>query len=145
MAGRIVLSTVLAVAAGLALLAPYPVQAQDKSSGNAKQDPFALYIQAGASSEQIAQIHQLVDDFTEAQKQRGKAMVVLMKDMHTLSLQPDPDSGKVMDKQGEINKSANEMANAKLKLMLKIRSVLSPEQKQRLVQLIQPPPPNPNQ
>lgn len=115
------------------------VQAQ--SADKSKQDPFEMYAQVGASPEQIAQMKTLVEQFTEAQKQRGQGYMKLIGDMQTLSLQPDPDPTAVMAKQSEINKAGNEMANAKLQLMLKMRGVLTPEQKEKWVKMLQTPAP----
>src|SRR5262249_55082867 len=63
-------------------------------------------------------------------------MINLLKEMHDLSMQPDPDSKAVFSKQDEINKLHDEMATEKISLLLKIRAVLSADQKQKLVALI---------
>jgi Spy/CpxP family protein refolding chaperone len=64
-------------------------------------------------------------------------MMTSMRDMRTLSLQPSPDEQTVLAKQEEINKVQSEQALERTKLMLKIRSILNPDQRQKLVQLMQ--------
>jgi Spy/CpxP family protein refolding chaperone len=138
MRGRRWRPAILSVVLGLLLASPYMVQAQPDAARQ-KQDPFEMYRQVGASSEQIAQMKSLVEEFTEQQKVRGQGYMKLINDMQALSLQPDPDSDAVMAKQDEINKAGNEMASAKLRLMLKMRAVLTPEQKAQWVKLLQAP------
>jgi Spy/CpxP family protein refolding chaperone len=100
-------------------------------------NPLAIYEAAGASSDQLTKIKGLIDSFANSQQARGQAAWQLMKDMHQLSLQPSPDSATVMSKQDQINKATAELATEKIKLMLSIRSVLNPDQQQKLVQFMQ--------
>lgn len=99
---------------------------------------MAVYQAVGASQDQLSTIKGHVENFNNAQKTRGQTLWNLMRDMHQLSLQPLPDETAVMGKQNEINQAGAEMANEKMRLMLKIRNVLTPDQRQKLVQLMQP-------
>jgi Spy/CpxP family protein refolding chaperone len=148
MSGRRLMPTLFSLAAGLVLLAPSAVMAQGGGGGGAggaggaanggQQNPLAIYQAAGASTDQLSKIKSMIEAFANAQQARGQAMWQLMKDMHALSLQPSPDPAAVMAKQDQINKANAEMANEKMKLMLAIRGSLSDDQKQKLVQLMQP-------
>lgn len=101
------------------------------------RDPVAVYVEAGINKEQEGKIRQLAKDFEDMQGVRLKLMATLLKDMRALQLEADPDEKKVLAKQEDINKVHSEMATDRVKLMLKIRGIMTPEQKQRLVQLIQ--------
>ncbi len=101
------------------------------------RDPVAVYVEAGINKEQEGKIRQLAKDFEDMQGVRLKLMATLLKDMRSLQLEADPDEKKVLAKQEDINKVHAEMATDRVKLMLKIRGIMTPEQKQRLVQLIQ--------
>jgi Spy/CpxP family protein refolding chaperone len=57
--------------------------------------------------------------------------------MKTLSLKPDPDEQAVISKQEQISKIQADMAMERIKLLLKIRHLLTADQKQRLVELMQ--------
>jgi Spy/CpxP family protein refolding chaperone len=138
------LSALLSLAAGLIVMTPNMVIAQDASGAPSTpgatqgRDPLAVYQAVGASPDQMTTIKGHVDTFNNGQSQRGKALWSLMRDMHQLSLQPSPDENAVLSKQNEINQTGAAMATEKMKLMLKIRSVLTPDQRAKLVQLMQP-------
>jgi Spy/CpxP family protein refolding chaperone len=137
MSGRRFMPVLLSLAAGLILVAPYSVQAQGGGASGGRPDPTAIYQQLGASSDQLQKIKELISQFENAQQAKGQAMFALIKDMHAMSLQPSPDESAVIAKQGQINQAGNDMANAKIKVMLAIRGILTPDQKQKLVQLMQ--------
>lgn len=101
------------------------------------KDPVAVYVEAGINKEQEGKIRQMAKDFEDMQGVRLKLMATLLKDMRALQLEADPDEKKVLSKQDDINKVHSEMATDRVKLMLKIRGLMTPEQRQRLVQLIQ--------
>lgn len=104
-----------------------------------RREPLAVYREAGIDLEQERKIRRLAKDFEEQQKVRLKLYANLLKDMRTLELIPAPDEKKVYAKQDELNKLQAEIGTERIKLLLAIRDVLSPEQKQRLVELIQAP------
>lgn len=101
------------------------------------KDPVAVYIEAGINKEQEGKIRQMAKDFEDMQGVRLKLMATLLKEMRALQLEADPDEKKVLTKQDDINKVHAEMSTDRVKLMLKIRGLMTPDQKQRLVQLIQ--------
>lgn len=128
----LLLATVLATPAAIAQ------QAGPGSAGQAspQADPIYIYKLAGIDSEQEGEIRKLVKDFESAQRVRIKVLINLVKDMRGLQLQPSPVEDEVLDKQDEINKVTSNTATERVKLMLKIRSILTPQQKQKLVGLI---------
>ena len=124
------------VTATLACLAPLAVLSQGQPSGQ-DRDPVAIYSEAGADGEQIAKIRLLGREFEEAAKVRMQLRMNLLKEMRAMGMEAEPDQKAMLSKQDEINKVNSEMAMDHTRLMLKIRSVLNTEQKQRLVQLLQ--------
>jgi len=141
MAGNGMVPALFSMALVLFVMSPSVVQAQGQPGGppGPARDPIAIYRAAGCSPEQEAQIRELAKSFEELARAKGQQVVGLWKDMRNLSLQPDPEPSAIMAKQDEINKVNSDMATEKMKLMLSIRKVLTPDQKQRLVQLMQGP------
>lgn len=139
MAGKRVTPLVLSVALGLIAMAPPAVEAQGPGPAGAppERDVAAPYKALGADDGQLNQIRESSKLFEQESQGRAKQMMTLMRDMRQLMMQPDPDEKAVMAKQDEINKVQVEQAMARTKLMLKVRGILSPEQKQRLVQMMQ--------
>ncbi len=133
------LAAVFSLALGLVMVAPPMVlsQGQPGGAGGQRQDPLAIYRAAGADEAQLKQIHEAAGQFDVSAQARAKQMIGLMQDMKQLSLQTDPDQSAVLAKQEEMNKVQNEQSNERIKLMLKIRTLLNPTQKQKLVQLMQ--------
>lgn len=133
---QIVLSVVLSVFS----LIPDLVRAQEQQAGgiaSPQRDPLTPYRTVGADENQLNQIRAAVKEFEDATRVRTQLTINLMRDMRNISLNPDPDEKTVLAKQDEINKAQNEQAIERTKLMLKIRSILRPDQKQQLVQLMQ--------
>jgi Spy/CpxP family protein refolding chaperone len=138
MAGKQFSSTLIAALLGLTTMILPAVQA-DEQSGSAQpsRDPVARYVEAGASPEQVKKIRELGKDFDDHSKVRWQLLMNLQKQMREFSTQADADESTVIAKQEEINKVVGEMSTERIKLMLKIRSILTPEQKQKLVDLMQ--------
>lgn len=110
--------------------------AQGGEAGGPPPDPVAIYRQAGANEEQEGEIRRLAKSFDEVQRVRLKNLVGLIKGMSELQLQPTPNDDEVLAKQEEINKLSGEMSTERIKLLLKIRKVLKPEQRDKLVAII---------
>lgn len=138
MAGKQFSSTMIAALLGLASMILPAVQAEE-SQAQAARDPVARYVEAGASPEQVKKIRELGKEFDEHSKVRWQLLMNLQKQMREFSLEAETDENKVLAKQEEINKVVAEMSTERIKLMLKIRSILTPEQKQKLVDLMQQP------
>lgn len=139
MAGRGKVAAVLSLALGIVLAAPQVVQSQGQPGGPGapQPDPFAIYRAAGADENQLSQIRTAAQQFETGARARAQQMMTSMRDMRNLSLQPSPDEQSVLAKQDEINRVQSEQALERTKLMLKIRSILNPDQRQKLVQLMQ--------
>ncbi|MBX9667280.1 MAG: periplasmic heavy metal sensor [Candidatus Obscuribacterales bacterium] len=99
-------------------------------------DPLALYRMAGINGDQEEQIRKLAKDFEDAQRVRAKTAFAKYKELSDLQLQPDPVEEDVLAKQEEINKVIAEMATERMKLLLKVRKVLTPDQRKKLVALL---------
>jgi len=133
------LAAVFSMALALAIVAPQTVlsQGQPSGAGGPGQDPLAIYRAAGADESQLGKIREAANQFQTSAQARAKQMMALMSDMRNLSLQTDPDQQAVLSKQEEMNKLQNEQSTERIKLMLTIRTILNPAQKQKLVQLMQ--------
>lgn len=103
-----------------------------KSSG----DPLMLYKRAGINSEQEGEIRKLMKEFESAHRVRLKSLFGLIKKMRSLQLQPNPQEEEVLELQDEINQASGVIATERIKLMLKIRKLLNPMQRQKLVELV---------
>lgn len=98
------------------------------------RDPLAIYREAGIDSNQEGQIKQLAKEFEDANAVRLQNVMSQLQQMKALSLKPDPDEQAVITLQEQISKIQAEMAMERIKLLLKIRKLLNPDQKQRLVE-----------
>lgn len=124
-------------AVALAVLATTSAARAQQPQGPAEgEDPVAIYKEAGINADQEGQIRKLAREFESAQRVRSKTVYGYLREMSEIQLEPDPAEEKVLAKQKEINDITATMANERVKLMLKIRAILTPEQKQRLVKLI---------
>jgi Spy/CpxP family protein refolding chaperone len=124
----------LALALSLAALSNTAVSAQ--GSMGATPDPTGIYREAGAQPEQLQKIRDLAKDYEQSAMVKAERAKNLLKKMQDLSLQPNPDEKAVLSTQDEINSLQAEMANSRIKIMLKIRTILSEEQRQHLVELM---------
>ncbi|MCA9806030.1 MAG: Spy/CpxP family protein refolding chaperone [Cyanobacteria bacterium HKST-UBA02] len=124
-------------AATLAVLATTSAAwAQQPQGPGEGEDPVSIYKEAGINADQEGQIRKLAREFESAQRVRSKTVYGYLREMSEIQLEPDPAEEKVLAKQKDINDITATMANERVKLMLKIRAILTPEQKQRLVKLI---------
>jgi Spy/CpxP family protein refolding chaperone len=128
------LSISLALSA-LALLATASVNAQPGPPGSAP-DPISIYREAGATPDQLQKIRDLAKEFEQVATVKGERFKNLTKKMQELSLQPSPDEKVVLGTQDEINALMAEMANSRIKVMLKIRTILSDDQRNKLVDIM---------
>ena len=107
-----------------------------QTGGAASKDALAIYREAGINQDQENQIRDYVKGFETANSTRVEKIRSLLGEMRSLSLTPSPDEAAVMAKQAEINTAQAEIANERIKLLLKIRSALTKEQRQKLVDLM---------
>jgi len=114
---------------GLFLITPLAVQADGA-------DPFSIYVQAGIDPSQHAQITELATQMEQVNIGRSHEIMDLIKDIRVLSLQPDLDEKKILAAQNKINELQGAMTIDRLKLNMKVRKLLTPEQRIKLVSLI---------
>lgn len=114
-------------------LAPNMVQAQPQPP---QGDPVAIYREAGASPEQQQKIRDMAREFEQSAFVKAERIKNLMKKMQDLSLQPTPDEKVVMGTQDDINAAQADIANSRIKLMIRIRGLLTEEQRTKLVQIL---------
>lgn len=128
----------LATAALLSLSCTGIAMAQggDPSQDPRMQDPLALYKMAGINSEQEETIKSLAKDFESTQRVRVKSLVALYQQLKQIQLQPDPAEDQAIAKQEEINKLTGEMSTDRIKLLLKVRKVLTPDQRKKLIAIM---------
>lgn len=140
--GLLILSWIrLLSVAGYILLAPYMAQAKESNEPNTCNDPIAIYRQAGINKEQEGKIRELAKKFEEETSIRAQMMINYMRQIREMSLATDPDEKKVLTSQEEINKLQAQVSTDRIRLLLKIRSILTAEQKGKLVALMQQPVP----
>ena len=127
---------VLALSVAAFTLCPAAFAQPGGEQAKANSDPLALYKNAGIDSEQEGEIRKLMKEFESAHRVRLKSLFGMIKQMRNLQLQPNPNEEQVLELQEEINKASGVIATERIKLMLKIRKLLSPMQRQRLVKLV---------
>lgn len=103
---------------------------------NAVSDPLAIYKQTGINSKQEESITALIQSFEELMLNKGKIMMDLMREMRALSLNADLDEQAAIAKQEQINQLNAQMAVERVRLLAKIRGILTPEQRKKLVTLL---------
>lgn len=114
---------------------PLSTSTPQESAGT--KDALTIYREAGINKDQENQIRQLAKDYEQANAVRLQNLLNLLQEMRALSLVPDPDEKAVTAKQEQINQMHATIAMERIKLLLKIRHVLTPPQKQHLIELMQ--------
>lgn len=112
------------------------VQAAEAEMSGDKRDPVLIYRDAGVNNEQESKIRQLAQEYEKAGRVRVERLHNLSKQMTDLSFEPELDEKKILALQDEINELQNSINTERIKLMLKIRALLLPEQKGKLVELM---------
>lgn len=115
---------------------PLPmVQAQERSTQAA--DPIATYKEAGADAAQQEKILALASAYERKQEEKAHQVISQIKHLKALSLSPNLDEKTILQTQQGINKLQGEMATEKMRLLINIRKILSPQQRLRLVEILQ--------
>jgi Spy/CpxP family protein refolding chaperone len=117
-------------AVSLAISAAMPMQAQQGG------DPLALYKQAGASEKQLAEIAAVQKSFEGTAHSCNERGSEVQKKLHDLSLQPVPDEKAALAAQKEMNDVIADIGAAHMKMMIKARKILTPEQRLKVVELL---------
>lgn len=127
------------IAISIVLLAGAPksvAAADEKASENTGKDPYRIYIDAGASTAQISKIKEMAGAVETENIRRSHEMLTLIQDIRALSLQPELDEKKLLEDQRQLNELQAQMSTERTRLLIRIRKVLSPEQRQKLVTLM---------
>lgn len=111
------------------VLTPNTVHAEDN-------DPLAVYVQAGIDATQHAQITDMAAQTDESNVARSHEMIQLLNNLKMLSLQPNLDEKKILATQSKINDLQGAIALDRLKLNIKVRKLLTPEQRIKLVEVL---------
>lgn len=101
-----------------------------------KKDPLLIYRNAGINAEQEAKIKQIVQEYEKAGKVRVERLRNLSRQIKDLSYDAELDENKILTIQSEINELQATVNTERTKLMVKLRSVLTPEQKEKFVDLM---------
>jgi len=138
-----ILATSLMV--GNAAIQPCRVLAENAGQGKmtiAMEDPMDVYRKSGINKGQEDKIRQLSDGFEKASTDKVSSLIALKREMRKLNLAPELDEKKLLSTQAQMNKLQGELSMQALEVSIKIRNVLTPEQKKKLVALIQQPKPS---
>ncbi len=100
-------------------------------------DPVAIYKEAGISTEQENSIRKLADEYDQANGQRLQSLAQMLQQLKDMAYQAVLNESGMLAKQEEINKLQSEMALERIKLVIKIRGLLSPVQNEKLVAALQ--------
>jgi Spy/CpxP family protein refolding chaperone len=127
--------TIISAGVALPALCAEP-QAQPAAHAPGLRDPLAAYKAVGINKEQEAKLQTLIGDFRKLAVAKSQEMDGMMRDMRGLSIKPDPDEAAVVAKQTQLNKLNSDMAIEQVKLIVRMRKVLTPDQKKKLVALM---------
>jgi len=108
---------------------------QTETNGGAS-DPIEIYRDAGANEAQTERIKTLAEQMQSVNADRAREIMGLIRDIKNLSLQPDLDEKKLLADQTRINNLQAAMALERTKLLIKVRKLLTPPQREKLVVLM---------
>jgi Spy/CpxP family protein refolding chaperone len=130
---RIFLVTAGIMAGFSNLTAPSVVHAQD---GPAPHDANSIYSQAGADKDELDKIKAIGSDFEARSRTNYQSFMDAAQEMQRLSLEPTLDEAKLLATQEKMNKLTSDMANDRIKQLVACRNVLTPDQRNKLVELL---------
>lgn len=122
---------ILTAVSVVALSAPQMVLAQQSGT-----DPLALYKEAGANEEQQKKISAAAKEFQDLAQGAKKRLDGIQQRMDALQMTPLPDEKAVLENQEQLNKLIGELNIARAKMMVKARAILTPEQREKVVEII---------
>jgi Spy/CpxP family protein refolding chaperone len=116
------------------ITAPLAVLGQNTADA---EDPVAIYKQAGINAEQESSIRKLAQEYDQESAVKVKALTTLMHGLRELAYQPKLDASALLAKQAQINKLQSEMATDRIQMIIKIRSILTGSQNEKLASILQ--------
>jgi Spy/CpxP family protein refolding chaperone len=105
--------------------------------GGDLSDPVAIYKEAGINAEQESSIRKLAEEYDQESVVKIKALGGLLQELRTLAYQSVLDSNALLAKQEQINKLRSEMEMQKIQMVIKIRSILTASQNEKLANILQ--------
>ena len=121
---------VLPALVALVLAAPQAVQAQQPQG---MPDPLGIYKQIGCKPDQLNQITTIHKEFEGLYKTAQSRIAENQKKMQDLSMTPLPDEKATLATNDQLNQLIAEVNTAHVKMMLKVRKVLTPDQRSKVV------------
>jgi Spy/CpxP family protein refolding chaperone len=109
---------------------------EQAATDDGASDPIAIYTEAGANQAQLENIKLLAQGLQSVNTERAKEIMALIRDIRNLSLQPDLDGKKLLADQNRVNSLQAAMASERIKVLIKIRQLLTPPQREKLVTLM---------
>ena len=100
-------------------------------------DPVAIYKEVGINAEQESSIRKLAQDYDQENSVRLQSLAQMLQGLKDMAYQTTLNETAMLAKQDEINKLQSEMALQRIKLVIKIRAVLTPPQNEKLVAALQ--------
>jgi Spy/CpxP family protein refolding chaperone len=113
---------------------PSVVLAQGSADSN---DPVAIYKEAGINADQESNIRKLAQEYDQQSAVKLKTLNGLLHELRTLAYQPVLDANALLAKQEQINKLQSEMATGRIQMVIKIRTILTASQNEKLANILQ--------
>jgi len=114
-----------------------PAVLSQNAGGSDVNDPVAIYKEAGISADQEASIRKLAEEYDQANGQRLQSLAQLLQQLKDMAYQPVLNETAMLAKQEEINKLQSDMSIQRIKLVIKIRGILTAAQNEKLVAALQ--------
>ncbi len=126
----------VAIALCTAIVLPPAVLSETTAASDAN-DPVAIYKEVGISSEQESSIRKMAQDYDQENSVRLQSLGQMLQELKDMAYQTVLNETAMLAKQDDINKLQSEMARQRIKLVIKIRGVLTPAQNEKLVAALQ--------
>lgn len=122
----------------LSLCAAFALVSPAVLSQTAENDPVAIYKQAaGINAEQESTIRKYAQEYDQENTVKLQSLSQMLQELRDMAYQKTLNESAMLAKQEEINKLQSDMALQRIKLVIKIRNLLSPEQNEKLVTALQ--------
>ena len=126
----------LVIALYVAIVIP-PAVLSENTTPPDTNDPVAIYKEVGINAEQESSIRKLAQDYDQENSVRLQSLAKMLQELKDMAYQTTLNETAMLAKQDEINKLQSEMALKRIKLVIKIRAVLTPPQNEKLVAALQ--------
>ena len=127
-------NTILILVLSFVNLAPQAVLSQSNDDAN---DPVSIYKQAGIDANQESAIRKLAQEYDQENAVKLQSLGQMLQELRDMAYQKNLNESAMLTKQEEINKLQSEMAIQRIKLVIKIRGLLTAAQNEKLVSTLQ--------